>query len=26
LNVILRLVTLHSELINQTYESATKNH
>jgi hypothetical protein len=26
LNDILRLVTLHSELINQTYESATKNH
>jgi hypothetical protein len=26
LNDILRLVTLHSELINQTYECATKNH
>jgi hypothetical protein len=26
LNDILRLVTLHSDLINQTYESATKNH
>jgi hypothetical protein len=26
LNEILRLVTLHSDLINQTYESATKNH
>jgi hypothetical protein len=26
LNDILRLVTLNSDLINQTYESATKNH
>jgi hypothetical protein len=26
LNDILRLVSLHRDLINQTYESATKNH